>query len=63
MNKENKNNEMVELTDETLEKVSGGSIFDTVTMGCSKCGFVNVIHLSANSYTCANCGEHHEVMG
>lgn len=64
MNKDNKTNESVELKDETLEQVTGGTMgLFPVPITCSSCGFVNVIHLSDNQYTCAKCGVHHEIMG
>lgn len=63
MNEENKTNEAVELTDESLENVSGGSAYTLVNLTCPHCGWVNVIHLSENKYTCAKCNKVTEIMG
>jgi len=63
MNKDNKTNETVELTDESLNSISGGSIYMPINLTCHYCGWVNVVQLGMNKYTCGNCGKTTEVMG
>jgi len=63
MNKENMNNEAIKLTDESLDQVSGGSIFDLVNLTCRHCGWVNVVNMDKNEYTCVNCGKTTGIMG
>jgi len=63
MNEESKINEETELTDESLENVSGGSIFLPMNLTCRYCGWINVVQLGMNKYTCVKCGEVTEIMG
>jgi len=53
----------MELTDDELDGVAGGSIYMPINLTCHYCGWVNVVQLGMNKYTCGNCGKTTEVMG
>lgn len=42
---------------------SEGSMFDTVTMNCSHCGWANVVSLYCDSFKCVKCGNTTQIYG